>query len=380
MALQTPPAPPTPNHDVDAGVIEDARRRQRRQRQIGGGVLFATVLVAGGLIAGLAGGGGSGSGRGRPTDRPGGGAPVATSHLSQAAIRADAIGEARALLASVRVPAGWVPVGHARVQGQGNMGASRRVRVHGNSASVARIWLSPLSMTKTLAYVEAHPPAGATRFLHGYGGSGGQISEMDADYRWPLLADKHGVRDLTGFVSVMAMKTGNGRAALHVSAQATGLRPRSGGEAVPSGVHAVTVRLQLPPSTIRGHRLGPLLHDVITKPAGIRRAVQIVDSLAITQTATTKCRAVHAPVGRLTVSYSGAVSGSLAQASVALPPGWLAGGALAFAAGSGCDPIAFSIRGRPQEPLASFGGGGFFEPIITLAGFTPRLRAMEPRR
>lgn len=380
MGLQTPLAPPTTDDDVEAGVIEDARRRQRRQRQIGG-VLVATLVVAGGLIAGFAGGGGTGSGRGRPTDRPDGATPVATSHLSQAAVRADAISEARALLASVRVPAGWVRVGHVRVPVQGNMGASRRVRVHGSVASVSGMWLSPLSMAKTLAYVEAHPPAGATSFGHGYGGSGGQISEMDADYRWPLLADKHGIRDLTGFVSVRAMEMGNGRAVLQVSAQAAGLRPRSDSEAVPSGVHAVTVRLQLPPSTINGHRLGPLLHAVITAPAGIRQAVQTIDSLAISQTATTQCRTVRTPVGRLTVTYTGGASQMLARATVALPPGWLAGGALAFAPGSGCDPIAFSISGRPQQPLtAGLGVHGSFMSIITIAGFTPRLLAMEPRR
>jgi hypothetical protein len=377
MALQIPPAPPTPDHDAESGVIEDARRRQRRHRQLGG-ALLATVLLAGGLIASSAGGGGSGPGA-APADRPDGGGPVGAAHLSRAAIRADAIVEARALLARVRVPAGWVRVGHVRVLGQGNIAVSRGVRVHGKSASVTAIWLSPLSIARTLAQVETHPPAGSTLFVHGWGGSSGQISEMDAAYQWPLLADNHGVRDLTGFVSVRAFKMGDGRAALQVSAQATGLRPRPANETVPVGVHTVTVRLQLPPSAINGHRLGPVLHDVITTPAGIRQAVRIVDSLAITQTSTRKCRPAHTPVGSLTVTYSGAASRALAQATVALPPGWLAGGALAFSPGRGCDPIAFSIRGRPQEPLAGFGGRGFFGSIVTLAGFAPRLLAMERR-
>lgn len=380
MALQTPPAPPMPGHDIDAGVIEDARRRHKRQRRLGG-VLVATVVVAGGLIAGLAGGGGSGSGRGdRPTDRPDGATPAATSHLSQSAIRADAISEARVLLANVRVPADWARVGRVRVQGQGTVGASRGVRVSGKTASVSGVWLSPLSMARTLAYVEAHPPADANRFSHGSAGSAGQISELDAVYEWPLLADKHGIRDLTGYIFVRAMEMRDGRAALQVSAQATGLRPRPTNEVVPSGVRAVTVRLQLPPSAIHGHRLGPLLHDVITTRAGIRQAVQIVDSLAITQTATKQCRAVHLPVGRLTVTYSSAISGALAQATVSLPPGWLAGGALAFGPGTGCDPITFSIRNRPQTPLAAFGGRrDFFQTIIKLAGFMPRILTLARR-
>lgn len=368
-----------PDHDVEAGVIEDARKRQRRQRRIGG-LLAAAVLGAGGLIAGLAGGGGSGSGRGgRPTDRHGGSGPGATVHLSRAAV-ADAVVEARVLLASVRVPAGWRRVGHVRVLGDGNVRASRSVRIHGNDASAAGLWVSPLPMAKTLSYVEAHPPAGGARYSHGWGGSAGHIYEMDADYHWPLLANKHGVRDVSGFVSVRALKMASGAAALQVSAQATALRPRPASEAVPSGARAVIVRLQLPPSAIHGRQLGPLLQDVITRPAGIRQAVRIIDSLALTQTSTRQCRAVHKPVGRLTVTYRDTASRALARATVALPPGWLAGGALAFAPGSGCDPITFSIRGQAQEPLASLGGRGYFSPIITLAGFAPRLLTMERRR
>jgi hypothetical protein len=283
------------------------------------------------------------------------------------------------LLASVRVPGQWKHVSHARVANRGNLHASRRVLVRGTTASAVGIWLSPLSMAKTLAAVEAHPPAGGTPFVHGYGGSNGRIFEMESDYRWPLLADKHGVRDLTGFVSVRALNMPHGGAALQVSAQATGLRPRLPSEAVPAGVRTVTVRLQLPPSAIKGHRLGPLLHSTITQPAGVRRAVRIVNLLGISQTSTRRCPPVRVPVGRLTVSYSGAASRTLAQATVALPPGWLGGGPLAFAPTGGCDPIAFSIRGRPQAPLAGDGGSGFLSPILTLAGFSPRLRAMVHR-
>lgn len=378
--MQTPPAPPTPDHDTEAGVIKDARRRQLRQRQAGV-ALIATVVVAGGLIAGL-GGGGAGSGRGgRLTDRSGGDTPAGgASHLSQAAIRADAVSEARALLASVRVPVGWARVGHVRVQSQGNLGASRHVKVRGNTASITGLWLSPYPMAKTLALLEAHPPVGSSRFSHGWGGSGGQIYEMDTDYRWPVLADKRGVRDVTGFVSVRALKMRNGRAALQVSAQANGLRPRSSSEIVPAGVQAVTVRLQLPPRKIGGHRLGPLLRDVITTPTGIRQAVQIIDSLAITQTSPTKCQAAAGPIGKLTITYSGAASTVLAQATVALPPGWLAGGALAFAPGAGCDPVGFSIRNRAQQPLAGLGDPGLFLPMTKLAGFMPKLLALTPRR
>jgi len=68
MAVQAPARPPeTPKpaeSDIDAGVIEDARRRQRRQRVLAA-TLSAAVLIAGGLILGSSGGGASGDGGAR---------------------------------------------------------------------------------------------------------------------------------------------------------------------------------------------------------------------------------------------------------------------------------------------------------------------------
>lgn len=63
MAVQTPPAiPPAPVPEIDAGLIEDARARQRRHRRAGAALLLA-VLIAGALIAGMSGGGGGNGGR-----------------------------------------------------------------------------------------------------------------------------------------------------------------------------------------------------------------------------------------------------------------------------------------------------------------------------
>jgi len=64
MVVQPPPSPlSTPDPDIDAGVIEDARKRQRRHRGIAG-LLIAAAVAAGALIVGFVGGGGaSGAGR-----------------------------------------------------------------------------------------------------------------------------------------------------------------------------------------------------------------------------------------------------------------------------------------------------------------------------
>ena len=65
MGIQTPQTPPHPTQlipdDSDAGVIEDARARQRKYRTRGA-ALTAAVIAIGALIVGFGGGGGSGTG------------------------------------------------------------------------------------------------------------------------------------------------------------------------------------------------------------------------------------------------------------------------------------------------------------------------------
>ena len=57
MVVERPRVPPpAPDHQIDAGVIEDARARQRRQRRVGATLL--TAIAAAALLVGLTGGGG----------------------------------------------------------------------------------------------------------------------------------------------------------------------------------------------------------------------------------------------------------------------------------------------------------------------------------
>lgn len=88
MPVQTPLAPSKSHTQIEDGVIEDARARQRRHRYIGW--TLAVAVVAAGVIVGMAGGGGgagrhaagqspndgSGAGPGHPSSRTFPGAPV----------------------------------------------------------------------------------------------------------------------------------------------------------------------------------------------------------------------------------------------------------------------------------------------------------------
>lgn len=83
MVVQAP-APPTaaPDLETEAGVIEDARARQRRHRVIGL-ALLAAAAVAAGLIAGVGGGGGGGAGTGPSQHEQPSGSGGGPAHGSQ---------------------------------------------------------------------------------------------------------------------------------------------------------------------------------------------------------------------------------------------------------------------------------------------------------
>jgi len=81
MVVQTPPPSP-PEIETEAGVIEDARARQRRHRIIGV-VLLAAAAAAVWLIVGMGGGGSGGGGTGRnPLGQPSG-SSSGPAHASQ---------------------------------------------------------------------------------------------------------------------------------------------------------------------------------------------------------------------------------------------------------------------------------------------------------
>jgi hypothetical protein len=82
MVVQTPPLPSTPGSEIGAGVIEDARARQRRHRRLGG-VLIAAAVAIGVLMAGFGSGGrGSGVGALGNGHSPGSGPGVRPAHAA----------------------------------------------------------------------------------------------------------------------------------------------------------------------------------------------------------------------------------------------------------------------------------------------------------
>jgi photosystem II stability/assembly factor-like uncharacterized protein len=85
MAVETPLPPLAPDREIEAGVIEDARARQRRHRGIAAALIVAAALAAGVILGFTGGGGGSRAGRHSGDGSGAGAAGQASDHVPAAA-------------------------------------------------------------------------------------------------------------------------------------------------------------------------------------------------------------------------------------------------------------------------------------------------------
>lgn len=219
-------------------------------------------------------------------------------------------------------------------------------------------WLLPpkTSMASAIAYVKAHPPHGARVTGSGSGYDSSGLTLLSVLFSWPPVPGRLEDRDLR----VTAIRVRGGRVAALAEAQSDWVVLRSG-EQVPAGVRTVAVTYQRPPTRPADRRPGPTSRVLITRPASVRRAVDLVNSLGVTQPVAGSCPALALPSGKLTVDYLAKRNSSpLASAQLTL---WA--NTATIGTGNRCDPIELQIHGRAQHPLR---GASFARQILTLAG------------
>jgi hypothetical protein len=218
-----------------------------------------------------------------------------------------------------------------------------------------------------IAYVKKHPPAGSTAEL-GTGSSSDTktgVTSTDVEFSWPEVPRQLMNRTLT----VTVVTPPHGHPVVIVQSEAAWFVPRSAGERVPSGVHAIAITL----------RLGPAATGPVVKPGGhvqtrrylvwraarVRSLVDLINGLPIVQPAS---QALGCPLiltgssaSELTLAFQSSRGGStLATAQVYIHRGstWADGG-------GACDPINLWIAGKQQTPLTS---PTFVKQIGTLIG------------
>ena len=165
-------------------------------------------------------------------------------------------------------------------------------------------------------------------------------------YSWPVVGSTLGTRQLTVALTTLA----DGETGVRADAQVVWILPRPAGERVPAGVRAITITRDANGAT-------PALALRVTGAARIARIETLLDRLPTVQPGAWSCPAESTPIPIIAFSFRSASGRVLAHASE---------DATVTEPTTPCDPLRFSIRGRPQTPL--LGGAGFLGSVSRLLG------------
>jgi hypothetical protein len=188
-------------------------------------------------------------------------------------------------------------------------------------------WIVPGTPAAVVAYVAAHPPAGATCAQPG-GGDTPSVGYVSDECSLPQVA---GVLDERALL-VVATRLPGGSTGLRADAQAVWLVPRSATERIPAGARRLVVSV----TTLgRPHRR-PV---TVTSRRRIDRVRALLDALPLVQPGVRSCPAGRGVRIRLAFYARG---GRTPLAVAGVDP-------------SGCGDVSLTIRGRTEPPLTSLG-------------------------
>jgi hypothetical protein len=292
--------------------------------------MLALARTSSGAGAGHAGGtghsvgAGHGAGSGIPTPSP------ATTAARRRRARADA----KKLLSRLSLPAGAVALSR-EPSGDGGLLArpvSRPVAVS-DLVDEHAWWRVPGSAASVLDYLKVHPPRGGRLTQSGSQGLvHGQDVSAFVGFSWPPVARLLTNRQLL----VEAVDLAGGGTDVRVDAQVQWIIPRPVSERVPRGVHKIDVTRAAPGES-------PSLSIKVVSPHVIRALVRMVDALEIVQPGAYACPMLLAGAPVVTFTFRASDGGTVLASASEL--------ASAREPTTSCDPMTFSIRGRPQTPL-----------------------------
>lgn len=215
----------------------------------------------------------------------------------------------------------------------------RSFSIGGQNVYTHAFWRVGERLDATVAFVKAHPPAKLSPGGGGSNGGPGIPANKSLDY---LVRQPRGHPSRWIGITMAALRDGS--TGIRVDAAAGWIIPRPPGEKVPSDTRVIDIRR-------------PQFSRWVTGVAKVQTIVRWFDALGIVQGGTYNCPAIlDGP--RITIDFRSASRGLLARA--VLPSGRYS---------TECNPIGFSIRGRPQTPLI---GLDFWTRVKRLLGLTDR--------
>lgn len=249
--------------------------------------------------------------------------------------------DARGLLGRLRLPGGAQRVAREPSGDGAWLRAMPGLVASSAQATAHEWWIVPGSPTGVLAYIEAHPPRGASVDSTGSGGNffTGQTFET-LTYAWAPVG---GVIDLRELEVIVTAVPGH-RTGVLAESDSVWLVPRPRAEKAPDSTREIDITVSGSHGTVAGaYRVsGGRVSEVDRR----------FDALEVVQPYVTSCPS-ESPQGARVVTLefrAGPAAPVLAQATFTAFAGW-------GTTGSQCDPINFSIAGRRQTPLL---GGDFF--------------------
>ena len=251
-----------------------------------------------------------------------------------AARRRRARADATTLLGRVRLPAGAEQLSSEPAGDGGTLSRPvSRPAIPTTLVDEHTWWRVPGSAASVLAYTRAHVPRGGKFRESGSQATGrGDIVSGYDGFVWPPVGRLLGSRELL----VQITKLAGGGTGVRVDAQVQWIIPRPVSERIPRGVREIDVTRAVPGDA-------PSLEVKVVAPHEIGALVAMVDALGIIQPGAYSCPSQQgdAPVVTFTfrASDEGTVLASASEPASAREPT------------TSCNPMTFSIRGRPQTPL-----------------------------
>lgn len=269
---------------------------------------------------------------------------VATGRAGQ---RRAAEAHARRVLSELRLPprARRVAVDDSRLS---MLGAPEESPPTHQLVDLHSFWLLPGAPQRVIAWIEAHPPAGATLAVkNGVSADHGQPTRWNARYDFPV---EHG-RFLDSWLSIeaAAARRHSGEAtALRADAQVVWAQPRPSTERIPTGVKVVHVVVQDPRRHVFAAR-------TTASPPTIKEIIDLVEGLegAGVHEGVRSCPAYEGPV--MSITFSAARPGAVL--------------ARLRASEHGCGTVVLRVKGRKQPPLV--GAERAIDRVDALLGMRP---------
>lgn len=218
-----------------------------------------------------------------------------------------------------------------------------------------RFWVLLGDPAWVIRWMQAHAPAGArlagtgSLVQAGFGRRGAGTLSSYVAFAFPAVAGRFSPEELV----LDTAATGGAGTVLRADAQVVWVTPRPASERIPAGVREIDIT-----RARRGQ--APSLSIAVADPERVREVVSMLDGLAtVPPTGTVACPAIPVNPPVLTLRFRAMPAGPvLASASQVVDA----------TAGSPCQPMALSIRGRPQPPLA--GGLALLRRLRGIIGVT----------